>query len=110
MPIVQLPDPNKPYLLFTDMSRFCYSGVLTQASTDESNEALITLVTDKDPLKSAKSQTQDLQINPVQFTLWHMFQAASMKANVDGLQLQRNVLASLCQSKIFLLFTKCQIY
>ena len=28
-PIVQLPGPNKPYLLFTDASIFCYSGVLT---------------------------------------------------------------------------------
>ena len=27
--IVQLADPNKPYLLFTDVSKFCYSGVLT---------------------------------------------------------------------------------
>ena len=34
MPIVQLPDHNKPYLLFRDMSKFCYSVMLTQASTD----------------------------------------------------------------------------
>ena len=34
-PIVLLSDPNKPYLLFTDMSKFCYSGVLMQASTED---------------------------------------------------------------------------
>ena len=61
-PIVQLSDPNRPYLLFTDVSKFCYSGVLTEASTDKSNKALIKLPTDKDPLKSVESQTQDLQL------------------------------------------------
>ena len=34
----------------------------TQASTDESNKALIKLFTDKDLLKNVKSQMQDLQI------------------------------------------------
>ena len=63
-PIVQLPDNHKPYILFTDASKFCNSGVLTQASTDESNKALIKLLTDKDPLKSVKSQMQDLQPKP----------------------------------------------
>ena len=48
--------------MFTDASKFYYSGVLTQASTDESNKALIKLLTDKDPLKSVKSQMQDLQL------------------------------------------------
>ena len=38
-PIVQLPDPNKPYVWFTDANQFCYSGMLTQASTDEPNKA-----------------------------------------------------------------------
>ena len=36
--------------------------MLTQASTDESNEALIMLLTDLDSLKSVESQTQDLQL------------------------------------------------
>ena len=61
-PIVQLPDPNNPYLLFIDETKFCYSGVLPQASTDESNKAPIKLQTDKDPLKSVHSQIQDLQL------------------------------------------------
>ena len=61
-PIVQLPDPNRPYLLFMDVNRFCYSGMLTQASIKESNEALIKMLSDKDPLESVKSQTQDLQL------------------------------------------------
>ena len=46
-PIVQLPDPNKPYLLFADDSKFCYSGVLTQASMADSNETLIKILTRK---------------------------------------------------------------
>ena len=62
MPIVQLPDPNKLYLCFIDTSMFCYSGMLMQASTDELNESPIKLFTDKDPLKSVKSQMQDLQL------------------------------------------------
>ena len=58
--------------MFMDVSKFCYSGMLTQASTDESNEALIKLLTDNDPFKSVKSQTQDLQlksivVNPVAY-------------------------------------------
>ena len=61
-PIVQLPDPNKPYLLFTDESKICYSGLLTQVSINESNKALIELLTDKDLLKSVQSQTQVLQL------------------------------------------------
>ena len=44
-PIGQLPDPNKPYLLFTDASKFCYLGVLTQASMKESYEALMRILT-----------------------------------------------------------------
>ena len=35
-PIAQLSNPNKPYLLFTDVSKFCYSGVLTHESTKDS--------------------------------------------------------------------------
>ena len=64
-PIVQLTNLNKPYLLFTDASKFCYSGMLAQTSTDESNTALLKLLTDKDPLKSVHSQTQKLHLNSV---------------------------------------------
>ena len=46
-----------------DTIKFCYLGMLTQAFTNESNEALIKLLTDKDPLKSVESQMQDLQLN-----------------------------------------------
>ena len=51
VPIVQLPDPNKPYLLFTDASKFCYSGVLTQASTKNSNKVLVSYSLVRTPLK-----------------------------------------------------------
>ena len=61
-PIVQLPDPNKSYLLFTDASKFSYSGVLTQASTEVSNEAFMKILTSDAPLISIESQTQDLQL------------------------------------------------
>ena len=63
--IVQMPEPNKPYLLFTAASKFCYLGMLTQASTDESNKALIKLLTDNDPLKSVHSQSKDLHLNSI---------------------------------------------
>ena len=59
-PVVQLPDPNRPYLLFTDASKFCYSDVFTQASTADSNEALIKILTSKAPLPNIESQTQVL--------------------------------------------------
>ena len=57
--IAQLPDPSKPYLLFMDAIKFCYSGMLTQTFNNESNKAPKKLLTDK----SAQSQTQDLQLN-----------------------------------------------
>ena len=38
-----------------------------------------------------------------------MSQAVSARANVDGLQLQKSVLVSLCKLKMFLLLTKCQL-
>ena len=50
-------DSNQLYLLLTDASKLGYSGVLTQASIDESNKGLIKLLTDNDPLKSVHSQT-----------------------------------------------------
>ena len=63
MPIVQLPDPNKPYLLIMDVGKYCYSGMLTQASMDEWNKGLLKLLTDKDPVNSVESQAWDLKIN-----------------------------------------------
>ena len=47
-----------------DASKFCYSAMITQASTNKSNEAFIKLLTDKEPLKSVQSQMQALQLNP----------------------------------------------
>ena len=87
--------------------------MLTHASTDESNEALIKLLTDKEPLKIVQSQTQtsnSILILILLSTLWHVFQAASLKANVEGLQLQRNVSVFLCKSKSIPFIYKIQIY
>ena len=61
--IVQLPDPNKPHILFTNASKFCYLDVLSQASTKESNETLMKILTSETPLTSIESQTQDLQMS-----------------------------------------------
>ena len=56
-PIVQVPDPNELYLLFMDISKYCFSGVLAQTSTEESNEALVKLLTGNDPLTSIFANT-----------------------------------------------------
>ena len=55
--------PKKPYLLFIDTSKHCYSGTHTQASTDESNEALLNLLSNTNPFTSVASQTQDLKFH-----------------------------------------------
>ena len=36
--ILQYPDPNRPYVLFTDASKYAWAGVLTQPY-DEINES-----------------------------------------------------------------------
>ena len=59
-PIVQLHNPNKPYLLFTDACKCCYSDVRTQVSMRDANKALMRILNSKDPLKSVELQTQDL--------------------------------------------------
>ena len=51
------------------MSKFCYSGVLIQASTKDSNEALIKILTSKNPLDNVALQTQDLQLD---FNIVHL--------------------------------------
>ena len=37
-PILQFPDPNKPYTLYTDTSKYAWSCVLTQQYTHERDE------------------------------------------------------------------------
>ena len=41
--------------------------MLTQASTEDSNEALLRILTSEDPIKNVESQTQDLQLDPVAY-------------------------------------------
>ena len=36
-PILQYPNINKPYILFTDANNYAFSGVLTQAVTSPSD-------------------------------------------------------------------------
>ena len=43
-PILRYPDPNKPYVLFTDASNYAWAGVLTQEfATEINNEHIIQL-------------------------------------------------------------------
>ena len=37
MPILQYPNPSKPYKLFTDASKYSYSSILHQEKEDESH-------------------------------------------------------------------------
>ena len=68
-PIIQFPDPNKLNLLFTDASKYCSSGILTQASMDKSNEILVWLLSNNNPLNTVESPTQNLKLYVIWFTL-----------------------------------------
>ena len=68
-PIAQFPDPNKPHLLFTDASKFCYSGVLTQASTADSNEALWKMLTNEAPSKVLNLKHRTFDFHPISFIM-----------------------------------------
>ena len=35
VPMLQYPDPNKPFELFTDASHYCYSGILHQVRKED---------------------------------------------------------------------------
>ena len=98
-PIVQLPDPNKLHLLFTDASKFCYSVILTQACTEDLNKALIKYSLERTPLKVWNLKCRNSDWNPTSFILYITFQPVSARTNVDSLQFQKNVLVSLCQLK-----------
>ena len=98
-PIVELPDPNKLHSLFTDVNKFHYSDVHTQASTRESNEALIKILTSKDPLDSVASQTQDLRpdsniVHPVVYISGSVNQSQCRRSAIS-----KKVSVPLCPSK-----------
>ena len=42
-PILRFPDPNKPYILYTDASKYAWSCVLTQQYTHDMNGKQITM-------------------------------------------------------------------
>ena len=102
-PMAQLPDPNKPFLLFTDASKFCYSGIHTHASTKDSNEALIRILTRKNPLDSVASQTEDLRMdsNIMHPVLYIQSKPMQMAYNHETMFQCLYV-----YQKVFLLFTK----
>ena len=109
-PIGQLPYPNRPYLLFMDANEFCYSDMLTPASTDESNKTLIKLLTDTDSLKNVQSQTQDFQLNSNVVHPVAYISSSFTESQCRWLQLQRNVLVFLCQSTSVPFIHKIQVY
>ena len=39
-PTFQHPEPNKPFKLFTDASRYCYSGILDQARKEDPKQLI----------------------------------------------------------------------
>ena len=41
-PILKFPDPQKPYVLFTDASKYAWAGVLTQPYTEEAEGKVVT--------------------------------------------------------------------
>ena len=41
-PILKFPDPQKPYVLFTDASKYALAGVLTQLYTKETEGKMVT--------------------------------------------------------------------
>ena len=41
-PIRKFPDPQKPYVLFTDASKYAWAGVLTQLYTEEAEGKMVT--------------------------------------------------------------------
>ena len=41
-PILKFPDPQKPYVLFTDVSKYAWAGVLTQLYTEETEGKMVT--------------------------------------------------------------------
>ena len=41
-PILKFPDPQKPYVLFTDASKYAWAGVLTQSYTKEAGGKVVT--------------------------------------------------------------------
>ena len=103
-PIVQLPDPNKPYLLFTDVSKFCYSGVLTQASTEDSNEALLKILTSEAPSKVLNLKHRTLNLNP---NVIHP--VAYISGSFSQSQCRWPVITKECFS-VFMSIKKCSFY
>ena len=95
--MVQLPDPNKSFLLFTDASKFCYLGALTQASTKEFCETPLKILTSKTLITSVESQSKTSNFHPVSSILLYTYQVASVRASVGSLQSQKNALVYSCQ-------------
>ena len=107
---LQLPDPNKLYLLFMDTSKYCYSGMLTEASTEDSNKALTKMLTDKDPSEGSNPQTQNLQLESNDVHSLAYISGNFSESQCRWPAIRKNVLVSLCQSKYFPFICKMPIY
>ena len=78
--------------------------MLTQAFTNESNEALIKSLTDKDPLKSVQSQTQDLKLKS---NIVHL--VAYISGSFTESQYQWPAITKECFG-VFMSIKKCSFY
>ena len=51
-PILRYPEPERPYVLFTDISKYGWAGVLTQPYEEIDESTLLIADTDATPKKS----------------------------------------------------------
>ena len=59
-PILKFPDPQKPYVLFTDASKYLWAGVLTQPYTEEMEGKSVTV---HHPVTYVSGLFRDSQLN-----------------------------------------------
>ena len=93
-------------------ARFCYSGVLTQASTEDLNESLLKILTSKAHLENVlnlKHRTFNLNPSVIHhFIIYIVYQVASVKASVDGLCNYKRMLQCIYVNKeMVILLTRC---
>ena len=93
-----------------DASKFFNSIMLTHASIDKSNEALIKVFTDKDLLKSVQPQTQDFQLNSNAVHPLVYIPDSYTESQHRWPVITKECFGVLCQSKCVPFIYKIQIY
>ena len=84
MPMLQYPSPNKPYKLFTDASKYSYSGILHQEKEGNA-ETLIPTVYFQVVLEEHSSYGMQYRKNDMQFTNHKKFSFFSDRLNVHSI-------------------------